>query len=306
MVSPSGKVQLPDKESIAKLDYTLSDSQKTKIKLQPLEKDAKQAMKHEEGGKVNQDNNSNGLQMLFSLFEEIYNGEFPIEEKEDNKADIVTTEPDRNPDTEIEKDSIEKSASESVPEIDLDDIIATVRNILSDELFVEKGDIGLDTSFHELGVDSVIGVDIVKKINQQYKIKMTAVKIYQYPTLGEMSQYIKNEISNMGSTGSAVVPSVNDNGSEKDVRTVQDEKAGNKGIDEIDTEFLVQSLAEELFIEPEEIDLDASFLSLGLDSIISVNWVRTLSKKYGIDINTTKIYQYPSINELAEYIANQR
>ncbi len=61
-------------------------------------------------------------------------------------------------------------------------------------------------------------------------------------------------------------------------------------------------LAKELQMEANKIELDTKFLELGLDSIISVTFIRKINEEYGLSINATKIYNYPTIQELAKYV----
>ncbi|WP_010097991.1 SDR family NAD(P)-dependent oxidoreductase [Ornithinibacillus scapharcae] len=67
---------------------------------------------------------------------------------------------------------------------------------------------------------------------------------------------------------------------------------------------LSKSLAEELFMDEGEIDIDRSFTELGLDSIVGVEWIHAINKKYQTSIKTTKIYQYPTLTTFANYFYN--
>jgi acyl transferase domain-containing protein/glutamate-1-semialdehyde aminotransferase/enoyl-CoA hydratase/carnithine racemase/acyl carrier protein len=66
---------------------------------------------------------------------------------------------------------------------------------------------------------------------------------------------------------------------------------------------LRSTLARELHIKPEQLSDRAKFLELGVDSIISVVWIRRLNSEFGLSIHATMVYQYPTIDELSAYIA---
>lgn len=68
---------------------------------------------------------------------------------------------------------------------------------------------------------------------------------------------------------------------------------------------LKASLAEALFMQPADVDIHKSFTELGLDSIIGVEWVNVINKQYGTDIAATRIYDYPSIRELASFLSKE-
>jgi acyl carrier protein len=51
---------------------------------------------------------------------------------------------------------------------------------------------------------------------------------------------------------------------------------------------LIKSLAEALYLEPSEIDADQSFIDLGLDSIVGVEWIKTVNKDFGLELFINK------------------
>ncbi|MBA2648593.1 MAG: SDR family NAD(P)-dependent oxidoreductase [Legionella sp.] len=66
--------------------------------------------------------------------------------------------------------------------------------------------------------------------------------------------------------------------------------------------FLIESLANALYIELREIEVDKPFVDMGLDSIIGVEWLQVINKKYKIFIHASKIYDYPAITEFSNYL----
>lgn len=70
-------------------------------------------------------------------------------------------------------------------------------------------------------------------------------------------------------------------------------------------QLLKTSLAEVLYLQSSEIDADKSFIDLGLDSIVGVEWVKVINKELGLEIPSTKIYDYSTINILASFLAKE-
>jgi polyketide synthase PksN len=68
---------------------------------------------------------------------------------------------------------------------------------------------------------------------------------------------------------------------------------------------LVLSLAKMLSVKRNDIDLDANFVDVGLDSIIGVEWIQTLNKHYGLSLPTTKIYDYPTIRLFSDFLSKE-
>jgi acyl carrier protein len=65
---------------------------------------------------------------------------------------------------------------------------------------------------------------------------------------------------------------------------------------------LTMSLAEALYLNASDIDVDKSFIDLGLDSIVGVEWLSTINKRYKIAIPASVVYDYPTIRTLASFL----
>src|SRR4029077_7014377 len=70
-------------------------------------------------------------------------------------------------------------------------------------------------------------------------------------------------------------------------------------------DVLKKMLAQELFLEPEEVDDDTPFIDLGLDSITGVTWIRKINAHYGIEIEATKVYSHPTLRQLSSLVAGE-
>ena len=68
---------------------------------------------------------------------------------------------------------------------------------------------------------------------------------------------------------------------------------------------LRHTLAEELHMKPDLIDEETLFTDIGLDSISGVTWVKKINEKFGLELAATKVYNYPSIGELAEFVLRE-
>ncbi|UTH76435.1 SDR family NAD(P)-dependent oxidoreductase [Chromobacterium sp. IIBBL 290-4] len=65
------------------------------------------------------------------------------------------------------------------------------------------------------------------------------------------------------------------------------------------------SVAQALKVAVEAIDPDEAFADYGLDSITGVNLVRVLNEVLGIDLSTTALFDYGTVNKLAAHIAKE-
>jgi acyl carrier protein len=70
-------------------------------------------------------------------------------------------------------------------------------------------------------------------------------------------------------------------------------------------EKLVRSLAKVLYMEESDIDVEKPFTEIGLDSVIGVEWIDSLNKQYGINLKATRIYDYPTVRQMAGFLQKE-
>jgi len=63
---------------------------------------------------------------------------------------------------------------------------------------MRESDIDDQTQFVDMGLDSISGVTWIRKINERYKTSIGATKVYSYPTLVQLSRYVKEEVEKLG------------------------------------------------------------------------------------------------------------
>lgn len=192
--------------------------------------------------------------------------------------------------------SDESTTSQQHSHIDEQAILTELIKMLADELFLEEDEIELESSFTEMGLDSIIGVEFVSKINKKYALNIKATQLYNFVSvLDFMKQIIDQVLAGQTVRGDVQVTSTKEETSVKENQKMHEELV----------QSLIRSLAEELYMEESEINVSSSFMELGLDSIIGIEWIGKVNKEFGLRINTTKLYQYPNIIEFATYIESE-
>ncbi|WP_185113962.1 SDR family NAD(P)-dependent oxidoreductase [Fulvivirga imtechensis] len=187
-----------------------------------------------------------------------------------------------------------------------DSVMASVRQFLAEELHLQEHEIEEDTQFVDLGLDSVTGVTLVRRINDKYKTSIEATKIYSYPTLSELSRYVMEEagksdlLPDKSATVISAVPATEIQRNGEPTGSSQHSNARFAVADSIK-----KMLAEELHLQEHEIDEDTQFIDLGLDSITGVTWIRRINEKYKTSIEATKIYSYPTLSELSGHVKEE-
>ncbi|MCP3743509.1 SDR family NAD(P)-dependent oxidoreductase [Paenibacillus sp. A3M_27_13] len=201
---------------------------------------------------------------------------------------------------------------------------------LAQALYIDRSDIDSDRNFVDLGLDSIIGVEWVRSINKHYNTAITATKVYDYPTIRDFSKFVEKELlsksiapfsaqsisdhspAEYSPSSVALEPEKSAEASiQVNLMPISFEKQAQASMAECSAsaellqEELTVSLAEALYMERSEIEADKNFIDTGLDSIIGVEWVRNINKRYGTSIAATKVYDYPTIRQFAAYLAQE-
>jgi len=180
-----------------------------------------------------------------------------------------------------------------------------LRESLADALFMKASDIDADKPFIELGLDSIVGVEWINEINKRYKLKLTATKLYDHPSIVELAAFLEAEIEKTSPSVAQTAPAIPSQPAPTPSATNAGERdAPREAIPQARLQQeLKESLAEALFLKASEIAADKPFIELGLDSIVGVEWINTLNRKYGVKVKATTLYDHPNIEEFASFLA---
>ncbi|WP_313918813.1 SDR family NAD(P)-dependent oxidoreductase, partial [Tahibacter sp.] len=65
---------------------------------------------------------------------------------------------------------------------------------------------------------------------------------------------------------------------------------------------LARTLADALYMDVSDVEPQKPFAEMGLDSIIGVEWVRTINRRYTLSMPAARIYDFPNVQQLAQYL----
>jgi len=189
----------------------------------------------------------------------------------------------------------------------LESIVENLKVLLAQELHMHHDEIDESMQFVDLGLDSITGVTWVRLINEKYGLSIEATKVYNYPTLNQLASYVKGEL-NKTVEQVDVVANKKQNPIKNEIQPVKT-KLINKNQNYVKTqqitEKLRQLLADELHLSADEIDDTTQFIDLGLDSITGVTWIRKINQYYKTAIEATKVYSYPTIEQLSRFVKEE-
>src|SRR5262249_8571353 len=64
---------------------------------------------------------------------------------------------------------------------------------LAAALYIEESAIDVEKPFVDMGLDSVVGVEWIRALNQRYASKLKASSVYDYPTIHQLAGFLQKE-----------------------------------------------------------------------------------------------------------------
>jgi acyl transferase domain-containing protein len=189
----------------------------------------------------------------------------------------------------------------SMPEKTITKVVVTgsvpakVKEILAEVLMTSSARIDDGKAFIDLGLDSILGVEFTKKINETFGIELKATKLYDYATIKTLAGYIED-------LAPAETPPVSPSPLADGPVTVKAAAGASVDIKRRVREIL----AGVLFTDPSRIDDCKSFIDLGLDSILGVEFTKKINEAFALDIKATKLYDHSTVNALSSFISGQQ
>ncbi|EZH71968.1 hypothetical protein ATO12_04945 [Aquimarina atlantica] len=212
-------------------------------------------------------------------------------------------------DRTISKEAININATEKSLAVNIEDtishidalpnIISDLKKLLAKELHLSEDEIGENSQFVDLGLDSIVGVTFIRTINEKYDLSLQATIVYSYSTLATLGAHIREASEKQGISVSKSVTSTITDIPKKEPKANTQDVFPNILLD------LKKLLAKELHLSEDEIDDNSQFVDLGLDSIVGVTFIRTINEKYGLSLQATIVYSYSTLNALSDHIQDE-
>jgi len=103
-------------------------------------------------------------------------------------ADTRATEDQPSPALDEHGERPTREAAQSLSQPDLE---ASLGASLAAALYLDLGELAIDKKFIDLGLDSIVGVEWIRAINQAHGTSLEIVEIYNHPTIRELAAFLK-------------------------------------------------------------------------------------------------------------------
>ncbi|MFF4550817.1 phosphopantetheine-binding protein [Streptomyces sp. NPDC001406] len=184
-----------------------------------------------------------------------------------------------------------------VPQMPAADVLAELTALLAGFVAVEAQAVDAEESFAVLGLDSLLSVGFMGVLNTRFGTSVPPDALYQYPTPKALADRLAAELG-----GAASDPAASDAAaSDPAVPVSAPVPAGDHDGDVLDR--LRGLLARILGCAPDDIEADVPFVLLGLDSILSAQFVEGVNRIWGLREPTALLYDQPDLASVAAYVA---
>ncbi|QHI36099.1 Polyketide synthase PksL [Kordia antarctica] len=211
--------------------------------------------------------------------------------------------------TVVKEIAVENEVEETTSEKNmLSDVIDKIRFFLAGELHLEEDEIDDDSQFVDIGLDSITGVTWVRKINDYYKTALEATQIYSYTTLTKLGTHLTEELEKLNPTATIEETQIHAQVETLEEVTSEDIYEETTTNEDLQSEIIAKIklfLAKELHLEEDEIDEDAQFVDIGLDSITGVTWIRKINDNYKTSLEATQIYSHTTLTKLGTFVKEE-
>jgi polyketide synthase PksN len=192
-------------------------------------------------------------------------------------------------------------AQAAAPDEDLEQQLAAS---LAEALLMKPGALDPEKSFVELGLDSIVGVEWIQTLNKAYGLRLSVTKLYDHPNLRQWTAFIRGQIRDQfrdqwrGRPVAEVPRALTPDVAAATQPLAPPAPAEQPGL----LADLTGSLAAILMMAPADVTVSKSFVDLGLDSILGVEWIKALNQQYGLRLAVSAIYDHPNLEAFAAWL----
>lgn len=164
-----------------------------------------------------------------------------------------------------------------------------ILGIIAEAIDMDKDEINIDMPYSEYGIDSILSIEVIAKLNRKLNINLKTTDLFNYTTIRSLSEYIMKEFEIKLKKSDEVESKV------ESYNVLSEERT--ETIDEL-LKIISYTIGEDM----ELIDKESQFEELGIDSILSIELIDKINKKFNISLKVTDLFNYPNIKELSIYI----
>jgi amino acid adenylation domain-containing protein len=247
----------------------------------------------------------------------------PVSGREDSSRIVESTLGARgSQEAQAEETPRTRSASALSPlgarkeSVEMADIVRRLRRLVANAFCIEQSRVPDGKNLADLGLDSILAVELAKGISAEFRINLPAARLYDHPSVQHLSSYLAQLINegpveqldsasiffpthlSLAERSTAAAPHPLEGPTERS-------EAAHSTFHANDVTRRIRTLvAGTLFLEERKIDEGKKFADLGLDSILALELVKRLNGEFGVNLSAAALYSYATTRQLAAHVGD--
>ncbi|KAE8146578.1 hypothetical protein BDV25DRAFT_143578 [Aspergillus avenaceus] len=197
------------------------------------------------------------------------------------------------------RESVQKAPKPAKKTTALPDLTAPIKAVLADLSGLEVHEIEANTGLADIGIDSLMGMEMAKELEQKFKCSIPEDNLVEVTTVQSLIQCVQAAVG-------PVETSVSDEDDESSASSVSNDElsdsatsvSGDEGVEVNVAEFL----AEFLGVGEDEINDETLLRDLGVDSLLSTELLADLASKFGLHLPEDTMLEELTVKALSEAI----
>ena len=186
--------------------------------------------------------------------------------------------------------------------------LAQALSIIAEESGVAMTDLTDDTSFGDVGVDSLLGLVVSGRFKEELDVDLDFnALLFDCPTVGDLKISLgEPEASATGTTSMPI--SSNTSPSPRSSATGITTPASDKGslAPKVDFQRALQIISEESGVATEDLTVDTVFSDIGVDSLLSLVIVSRLRDELDLDVqHESLLLECPTVDDLKQFLLGE-
>ncbi|QUX26970.1 SDR family NAD(P)-dependent oxidoreductase [Nocardiopsis akebiae] len=173
-------------------------------------------------------------------------------------------------------------------------------------LGLDRGEISEEDAFADYGVDSILGVELVERLNEDLGGVLVTTDLFDHGSVRRLTAYVADTLLEQGralpGAPAATAPSAPEPEPAADA-VARAVTGGGATVESVLSEVIVSRLQVSLGLDRGEISEEDAFADYGVDSILGVELVERLNEDLGGVLVTTDLFDHGSVRALARYVA---
>ncbi|TIC91079.1 Non-reducing polyketide synthase cla3 [Colletotrichum higginsianum] len=191
-------------------------------------------------------------------------------------------------------------AKTSEEKLSQDRLLAVLLTVIAENTGYEVASLSTETALPDLGVDSIMAVQIAMRLQDILGIEVEAAPFYEHSTIGSIMQAIGGLLSASShdeqcNPPKGVATTVQSLPPAPPGQIVEDPMA-NGHTDVFDA--IIEALSHEVGVESSELSDGVALADLGVDSIMAVQIAMAIQETTGFELGATSFHEYPTIGDL--------